>query len=62
MSSDVVYAVYLTEAADGHPVGYVVNNVMWTGSGTMTIPSGQACVSDPSRQYPIGSVYEAPSS
>ncbi|EHH68368.1 hypothetical protein [Gluconobacter morbifer] len=54
-----VYAVYLTAATADHPAGYVVNNIVWDGNGTLTLPSGQASILDADRKYPIGSTYTA---
>lgn len=61
MTSEI-YAIYLTSAQGGMPVGYVVNNIVCPAGTAPTIAGGQAAVADPDRQYPIGSAYSTVSS
>lgn len=60
MTSEI-YAIYLTSAQNGAPVGYVVNNIVCPPGAEQTVSSGQAAVADPDRKYPIGSIYMADS-
>ncbi|MBF0858143.1 hypothetical protein HKD24_02815 [Gluconobacter sp. LMG 31484] len=56
MTSEI-YAIYLTSAQGGMPVGYVVNNIVCPAGTAPTITGGQAAVADAERKYPIGSTY-----
>lgn len=60
MSSVQIYAVYLIQAADNHPTGYVVNNILWDGLAKWAPPAGQAAIADPDGKYPVGSLYTPP--
>jgi len=56
------YILYRTVASDAQPVGYVINNIQWTGMGeALSLPSGTALASDTAAAYPIGSIYTADS-
>lgn len=51
------YAIYQLTASAEHPVGYVVNRVMWDGIAPWRPPSGCAAVADPKGDHLIGSIY-----
>lgn len=55
-----VYAIYYSVQTGPHAPGYVWNNVLWNGDGSLSLPEGSASVADPDRKYPIGSAYTAP--
>ncbi|MFT9385513.1 hypothetical protein [Acetobacter sp.] len=56
------YIVYRTEASGDEGIGYVVNAIMWDGTGSLSPGDGLAIVADAKGDYPIGSIYAAPAS
>ncbi len=62
MTQPDAYSVYLTAATVEHPIGYVIDRVLWDGTADWLPPTGTAIVADPNGAYPIGSSYTAPSS
>lgn len=63
MGSDARYIVYRTVADGAEGVGYVVNALVWDGTGTTPlIPAGTALAQDAAQAYQIGSTYTAPTS
>ncbi|RUT25381.1 hypothetical protein C0V97_12425 [Asaia sp. W19] len=61
MTQPDAYSVYLTAATVEHPIGYVIDRVLWDGRSDWSPPDGTAAIPDHEGQHPIGSSYTAPS-
>lgn len=62
MATNARYIVYRTVASGTEGVGYVVNALVWDGTGTAPlIPTGTDLAQDPDQVHQIGSIYSAAS-